>query len=120
MAKEITVSATLSFSKTGSSDSFTVPSTQFDFTGVNYIRGTFTAATTPGTALPRTTTYGFAIIINRDTSNYVQVLTATGGTTIILLNPGEFCIVRLDAALTAPFVMAHTAACRIEYFMLEN
>ena len=54
---------------------------------------------------------GWLFVRNNDPTNYVQILTATSGTPFARLLPGEFCLLRLDAGLTAPFWQAHTGNC---------
>jgi hypothetical protein len=88
--------------------------------GLNAL-SSFTATTTD-VAIPvgsSTVAGGWIFIQNLDLTNYVQLETATSGTMIAKLLPGEFCLMRLDASITAPAVKAHTASCLIKFCLFD-
>lgn len=57
---------------------------------------------------------GYVMLINRDTTNFVNVKTAASGTIFAKLPPGGFCILHLGSGVTAPVAIADTAACIID------
>lgn len=67
--------------------------------------------------LGEVTSPGWAIFINRDTANFVNLKVATGGAVFAKLMPGEFALLRLGSGAQAPFAQADTAACLLEYFI---
>lgn len=119
MADELTISAFLRFVKGSKDVQLSQQSMQFDVTGTDYIRGTQIVGTSEE-ALTKgeITTPGYALIINRDATNYVSIRAATGTANCIKLKAGEFALFRFEA--TAPFVIANTAACEIEYLLIED
>ena len=60
---------------------------------------------------------GFLVMVNRDATNFVEIRPATGVADLIKLGPGEPFVGRLVAS--APFVIADTAECEIEYVLLS-
>ena len=130
MANEITVTAQLAYANPAfniNSLSLLIStggSAQFTITGKNYMRGTMAVPTTAGgTAIPLggvSTPGGIMCFKNLDSTNYLQILTAVSGTVIIRIYPGECFPIRLDATLTAPAALSHTAICEMEYLILEN
>jgi hypothetical protein len=52
---------------------------------------------------------GWLYVKNLDPTNYMTLLTGTGGVAFATLLPGEFFLGRLAPGLTAPFWSAHTA-----------
>lgn len=121
MANEITVAALLSFAKGVLSDTMQKTATTFDMTGVPYERRTMSVPTTAGgTALPLgdVTTPGYCFIRNTDPTNYITVKPAAAGVDTIKIKAGEFAVFRFAAA--APAVLANTAACVIEYLLLQD
>jgi len=63
-------------------------------------------------------TNGYAIVINRDATNFVQLGTATGVYWAKLL-PGQAALVPIDPSVTSLFLKADTAACEVEYRLFE-
>ena len=62
-------------------------------------------------------TPGVVFIKNLDTTNYVEIGCVTGQYTI-KLKAGEACMFR--AAGSAVYAVANTAACDVEYFIIED
>lgn len=59
---------------------------------------------------------GLAICINRDSTNYVELRSATGASNdVIKILAGEFAIFRWGSDVTAPYAIANTAAVQLEY-----
>ena len=122
MANELALNCSLSYNKNSiaiqEAAGLLVPVTG---NGLNSLSA-FTA-TTSAIAIPlgsSTVAGGWIFIQNLDLTNYVQVLTGTGGTIFARLNPGEFCLFRLDASATAPAVKANTASCSIKFCLFDT
>ena len=58
-------------------------------------------------------------IKNHDATNFVQILSATSGTAILKVGPGEEYVFRFGSGVTAPYVIADTAACNVEYMISD-
>lgn len=128
MANEITVTASLAYSNTAASivgKLLAMVAKGFSISGVNLVVATMAVPTAGGggpAALPglnALTTVGWAMIVNHDATNYVDLYTGVAGVAFARLLAGECAVFRLPAAMTAPAAMAHTAACLIEYLILE-
>lgn len=121
MANEISVAALLSFAKGVLSDTMQKTTTTFDMTGVPYERRSFSVPTTAGgTALPlgNVTTPGYCFIRNTDPTNFVTIKPAAAGVDTLKLKAGEFAVFRFAAA--APALLADTAACVVEFLLLQD
>ncbi len=85
------------------------------------------AITTTAIDMGTVTIPGWAIFINRDTSNFISLQVATGSTKFAKLIPapvsnplwGGFWMGMMDPAMTAPFAIADTATCALEYFIAQ-
>ena len=122
MANELSLSCSLAYNKNSVFISETITTLLVTVTGngVNSLNS-FTA-TTSAVAIPlgsSTSAGGWIFIQNLDPSNYVKVLTATGGTVFARLLPGEFCLFRFDNSVTAPAVQANTASCNIKFCLFD-
>ena len=54
--------------------------------------------------------------INRDSTNYVEIRSATGASNdVIKVLAGEPCLFRFGSDVTAPYIVANTAAVQFEY-----
>ncbi len=63
---------------------------------------------------------GWAFFINRDATNYIDLLTNTGGDRFARLQPGECAMLPLGPDAQIPFAIAHTAACQLEYLIISQ
>ena len=77
-----------------------------------------------GTALkiPSLSNVGWCFIVNRDATNYVDIMTAIAGSSGVAfarLEPGEFCLLRLNPAITAPAALANAAPVEVEILAAE-
>jgi hypothetical protein len=91
--------------------------------GSKYEQGIMAVPTTSGgTAIPVSAlaNLGYAMFVNMDPTNYVQLLSAASGTVLIKLLPGDVALFRFDGGITAPALLAHTAACNVQFVILEN
>lgn len=119
MAQEITVSAALGMAKSGLAATIAVVQKQLDLSATPYVRRTF-VATTAAIALPigDIATPGWFLIINTDPTNYVEVMSATGGAVLLRIKPGEFAMGRFGVA--APALKANTANVTVDYLLLDS
>lgn len=118
MADECTASVSLRFRKGSADVSFSKSGLQFDVSGDDFVRnqqlvGTSEEALVIGDCVP-----GLILIYNTDDTNYITVRPATGGTDTIKILAGEVALFRFATA--APFVLANTAAVRIDYLLLDT
>ena len=60
---------------------------------------------------------GYSFWWNHDATNYVTIRSGTGADDLVKIGPGEVALFRLTA--TAPYAIADTAACELEYIILE-
>lgn len=79
---------------------------------------------TAATAVPVTglTTPGWAIFINRDATNYIDLYTDNGANKkhFARLNPSKPALLFLGADCLTPYAKAHTAACIMEFLILDT
>jgi hypothetical protein len=69
-------------------------------------------------ALGEVTALGWALFINRDETNYLEIRSASGaGNDIIKIKPGKFALFHFGSDVTAPYAVANTAACKLEYWI---
>ena len=130
MANEITISSYLQYANVAAGITqvnypFTNAIKSINIAGKNYSFGTKSFPTTAGgTAIPLggvSTPGGWAIFQNLDATNYAQVLSAVNGTVFARLTPTDPPIVlRLDDGVTAPAILANTAAVICAYLILEK
>ena len=61
---------------------------------------------------------GWMMFRNLDPTNYIEIKTATAGTIIGKMLPGEsYGPVRCGSGVTAPFAIANTASCEMEILL---
>jgi hypothetical protein len=114
MANELTLNASLGYSKNAATVAEAVSALHATVTGNGLNSLTAYSAPTADTAIPLgsvTVAGGWLFVLNTDITNYVQLKTAVGGTLIAKMLPGEFVYFRMDPSITAPSLMAHTAPC---------
>lgn len=120
MANEITLNGSLSYSD---SDETEVELAIEDFLASVSTKRPFKAKMSVTTAevaigLGPVTSLGLAMFVNRDATNYLELRSATGAANdIIKILPGEFAIFRFGSDVTAPFAIANTNTCVMEYVL---
>ncbi len=62
---------------------------------------------------------GFCYLENLDSANYVSIRQGTATTNMVRLKAGEAHVLRWDAATTAPYAIADTAAVRLRVVIYE-
>lgn len=71
-------------------------------------------------ALGEVTTGGYFFAVNRDATNFISLRSGTGATNFAKLKPGECCGFRISSSASAPYAIADTGACLLEYFLLSD
>src|SRR6266498_3283899 len=120
MANEATSSRSLSFVKGKVSQTLTGSATS-TVAGTNYQKAaqTITTAAVAINLGPLAgVTLGEFIINNNDTTNFVDILQNTGGTTFLHILPGGSASGYFHSTITAPAAKANTSPCDIEFLIL--
>lgn len=69
--------------------------------------------------LAEVTSIGWAMFINRDATNFIELRVATGGAKFAKLRPsGGFCLCYMGSGAQVPYAIADTAACLMEYLLV--
>ena len=117
MANELSLTVRLSFSKSGAkvnrTENITVDVTGDAFTHEVQSVGTTEEELAQGADLG---TPGYILIINHDTTNYVEVGSTTGVYDIKLI-AGDVALYRHNSATV--YAKANTGACLVEYVLCE-
>lgn len=121
MANELTIGGSLTYAGANAA-SITVGSSGVAVTVATDVLsgGVLSVSQSADTAIPMggVSTPGYCFFKNLDATNYIKILTASGGTEIIRLKAGESAgPLRLAPGLTAPYARADTAACRMQYMV---
>lgn len=119
---EITVTASLSAYKASVMSSAIGRSTvgaTFTMTGNPYVEATISVATS-ATVIPlgQVTQPHWAYFKNLDAANYLTIRNGSGGADLVKLLAGEAAFVPL-LDTSAPYAVANTGACLMEYLILS-
>lgn len=122
MANELTLSATLDYADSESADELLqVVEKIVNVSTKKYVKAKQSIGTSEeAIGLGEVTSLGWAIFINRDSTNFITLKTATSGTIFARLNAGEFAMFRFGSGVTAPFATADTAAVQLEYMIVSS
>lgn len=122
MANEITHTNSLSFQKDGvTGNTLAVAGAQHSVSGYRYFRQVQSVTTTEAALqLGSLATLGWCFMKNLDATNFVQLKTATAGALMLKLKAGESGCFRFGSDVTAPFIIADTATCKLEYMIVED
>lgn len=63
---------------------------------------------------------GYCLIRNLDGTHFVEVRAATAGTKIVKILAGKFALFQFGSGVTAPFIIADTGACSVEYVIVST
>ena len=120
MANEITLSMSLAYSKDDRTAGLSFAGLQFDVSGNHFIHHVQTVgfAASEAIVLGEVATPGWIIGINHDDTNYVDVIGVTAETATGQAKAGEPFFFRFSSA--APHFQANTAACIVEYLLIED
>lgn len=117
MANELTLSAAMRFTKGTVDEPFSFGGLTFNVSGTKSIKNRQTVGTSEEALLIGDVTPGYVLMINRDSTNFISVRGASGATACVKLLPGEIAMFRF--AGSAPYVIADTAACVLEYLLVD-
>lgn len=70
--------------------------------------------------LGEVTSLGWAIFINRDSTNFIELRVGTGSTKFAKIAAGKFCLLFLGSGITAPYAISDNAACQMEYLIISQ
>lgn len=119
MANELNVSCSLKFSKSGNGDDKAYSGISIDVSGSKTTKIRQTIGTSEEALdIGDIGTAGFIIGKNLDATNYVTIRPGTGETDLVKAGPGEPFLFRL--AMSGPYAIADTAACDLEFLIVEN
>ena len=66
-------------------------------------------------------TLGWAKFVNRDETNYVEIRMASGGSNDhVRVSPGKFALFEFGSDVTAPYIIANTASCVVDYLIFNR
>lgn len=121
MANEITVSGSLAYDDAeGAGFERAISSLQITVSSKKYVAQRMTV-TTSEVAIPLggVSTLGWAYFMNLDPTNFIELRTGTGGTKWCKLRAGHWAILPLGSGITAPYAIADTASCDMEYAIIS-
>lgn len=122
MSNEITLNASLAYADDESADlALEIAEALASVTTKKYIKAKQNIGTSEeAIGLGEVTSLGWALFINRDPTNYIELRTGTGATKFAKLRPGKFAFFEFGSGITAPYAIADTAACQMEYLIISQ
>lgn len=119
MANEITISASLAVTKNDDDDDvLSVVAEQFNQSGNPVLRGKVSVATSEQALQIPTGTLGWSCFRNLDYTNYVEIRSATGASNdIIKIPPRGTALFHFGSDVTAPYIIANTSACIVQFLI---
>ena len=118
MASEITINGLLKFVK-GTANVSLENKSAANVTGTKYSRHIQNVGTSEeAIELGDVANPAYLIAINRDATNYVTIRSGTGAADLIKIRPGNFALFEVQSA--APFIIANTGACDVEFLIIEE
>lgn len=123
MANTATITANLAYSdgsgdiELGNTAGLAVTLTNPGFTRVRQSVGTSEEAVVLG----EVTAPGYAVFINRDATNYIDLKVATSGAIFARLSAGGgLALLSLGSGAQVPFAVANTAACIMDVLLVKT
>jgi len=120
----LTITATVAYEDSEGTEhpAFGVIADTADIATKKFVSGKISVGTSEeAIPLGEVTSLGWAVFKNLDTTNYVELRSASGAANdIIKLKAGEGCAFRFGSDVTAPYLIANTAACQVEYKIYSN
>lgn len=121
MANEAYISASLSFLSGSTRRDLSVWSKAADVATKVLVYSQQSIATSETTIdLGSISALGLCLLVNRDSTNYIEIKTAASGTIIAKMLAGEPCLFRIGSGITAPVAIANTAACLLDILLLSQ
>jgi hypothetical protein len=122
VANELTLSATLAYADDeGADEALQVAELLATSSGKLYVKDKQSIGITEeAIGLGEVTSPGWGLFINRDTVNFLELRVGTGGAKFAKLKPGECALLRLGSGAQVPYAIADTAACKLEYIIVQT
>lgn len=122
MADELTISVSLAYEDSEGSDAaLEIAEKLANVSSKKYIRAKQNIGTSEeAIALGEVTSPGWGVFVNRDLTNFINLKVATGGAIFGKLLPGEGCCLRLGSGAQVPYAISDTAACQLEYLLVNT
>lgn len=124
MANEIELGVSFTYDKDGSIFEFVVSGLLQSVTGNRFIRHKQSIGFAAEEAIhlgELTTPLGWSAWRNLSSTNYLELRSATGaGNDIVKVPPLLFAVFHIGSDITAPYAIANTAACLLDYFIAEQ
>lgn len=119
MSNELTLNLSLAFAKDSASISVTL-SDSIDVGGDSFMhhKQEIDHAAEVDVDMGDVGAQGYFLAINRDATNFIEIRPAAGIADMVKLSPGEFCLMRLAAAVNIK-AQADTAPCDMEYWAFD-
>lgn len=118
MSNELTLAVSLSFKKGDVDVSFGKGGLKFDVTGTKFVHLKQSVGTSEEALdLGDLGTPGYCIMYNHDSTNYVDARPGTGENDLVRVPAGGLALFYIASA--APFVIANTASCELEFLIVE-
>lgn len=122
MANEITLNASLAYADSESASLIlqivnalaTITTKKFVWNKQNIATSEVAIGLGPVSSL------GYALFINRDVTNYIELRVATAGAKFATLYPGKAAFLFMGSGAQVPYAIANTAACQMEYLILSQ
>lgn len=117
---ELTLNATLQYQDVdGTADSMSLSDLLATVSTLRLQRGKMlvTHSAEVAIALGSASSPGWAIFINRDAVNFINLKVATSAAIFAKLKPGEFAFLRLGSGAQVPYAQADTGDCVMEYLI---
>lgn len=120
MANTLAIAASIAYTDAAGSDELAA-TLAVTLSGRGFIRNQQTIGTSEEVIALSEIAPGFAILVNLDPTNYVDVRCTTGGLKFARLRAnGGLCLLELGPDALAPWAIANTGACRISVFICQS
>ncbi len=121
MANELTLNATLAYADAESADEvLQIADLAATASTLKYVKAKQNIGITEeAIGLGEVSSLGWGLFINRDSTNFIELRTGTGATKFAKLKHGEFAFFRFGSGITAPYAIADTGACQMEYIIVS-
>lgn len=120
MADEITLSASLRFKKGDIDRALSKSGLHLDVSGDDCVLNSQLVGTTEEPLLLGDTVPGYLLIFNTDEDNYIEIRPVAGAAVLVKVSPGKVALFELTSNASQPYVVANTAAVRIEYLAIDS
>lgn len=122
MANEFTLNASLAYEDSEEAEAeLAVIDLIASITSKKYTKVKFTVGITEeAIPLGEATSPGWALFINRDPTNFIELRVATSGAKFAKLKPNEFAFLRLGSGAQVPYAIADTDVCQMEYLLFNT